>query len=305
MYIDYNAISPYVRFATRSLLPAPYQIGQRIIFDYELLYVDGGTFYLQYDGKDYVGKKNDIFLFCPGHPHTMRDINGISLNQPHVHFDVTYDQFSKKIYTSFKDYPAFTPEERTWIRKDIFKDSPIGPRIKMENLGAFKKCLYDLIALYDNPPQFATLLMKEKMIELLHMVFKSNLSQQDSSDDLDRVTGIKLAHMIRQYIDYNCKNQISLETLEKQFNYSKYYISKTFTLYTGTSVIHYYNDKRMVAAKRMLVEGQNVTEVVKALNFNSIYSFSRFFKSKEGCSPTDYVKKYIATEAASRYFIVK
>ena len=44
----------------------------------------------------------------------------------------------------------------------------------------------------------------------------------------------------------------------------------------------------MVYAKEMLQEGAGVTQVANELNFNSIYSFSRFFKNAAGCSPTAY-----------------
>ena len=37
--MNLNTISPYVRRAMRSQLRAPFKLGQRVIFDYEIIYL--------------------------------------------------------------------------------------------------------------------------------------------------------------------------------------------------------------------------------------------------------------------------
>ena len=121
------------------------------------------------------------------------------------------------------------------------------------------------------------------MLCMLQMVIRDNLSDyEQAAPESD------IAAMVKQFIDYNYKNIISLDTLEQQFHYSRYYLSRAFVDYTGRPIIKYYNEKRLVYAKEMLQEGAGVTQVANELNFNSIYSFSRFFKNAAGCSPTAY-----------------
>ena len=94
--------------------------------------------------------------------------------------------------------------------------------------------------------------------------------------------------MIKQFSDDNYKNIIALETLEQQFHYSRYHLSRAFVDFTGTSIIKYYHEQRFAYAKEMLREGAAVTHVANELNFNSIYSYIRFYKNAAGCSPTAY-----------------
>lgn len=48
--------------------------------------------------------------------------------------------------------------------------------------------------------------------------------------------------MVKNYIDFNYKNNLSLDTLSSQFNYNKYYILKKFKDQYGVSPIQYYNN---------------------------------------------------------------
>jgi hypothetical protein len=44
--IDRNTINPYIRVAMRSILPAGNQLKQRMIFDYELIYLEKGELFV-------------------------------------------------------------------------------------------------------------------------------------------------------------------------------------------------------------------------------------------------------------------
>ena len=46
-----NTLSPYVRCAMHSQLRAPFKLGQRIIFDYEIIYLAEGRFLFTMDGN--------------------------------------------------------------------------------------------------------------------------------------------------------------------------------------------------------------------------------------------------------------
>jgi len=284
--MNLNAIAPYVRLAIRSYLCAPFKIGQRIIFDYEIIYVASGKFQLILENNTYICTKGDVILIRPGQPHTIQSIDNISVSQPHIHFDMSYDQYSERVYISYKDRDAFNNEETLWIRKDVFSGMDIGPVLHISNLEAFKSLLYEIIAAYHSKAELYPLLCREKMISMLRMVIQDNtVSYESERSETD------IPAMIQQYIDYNFHNTITLETLEKQFHYSKFYISRLFTAHTGCTVIKYYSNKRLEYAKNMLKSGASVSEVTKELNFGSIYAFSRHFKNAEGCSPSQYRQK--------------
>ena len=281
--MNLNDLSPFVRYAARSYLHAPFKIGRRIIFDYEIIYVDSGLFCLTVEDKEYICKKGDVIFLRPGQPHCLQSIENCSIYQPHIHFDMNYDAFSESVYISYKDLPDFTEEEKTWIRRDLFADTSIGPLLKITDMDAFRNLLYEIISDFFCKAELYQIDLKQKMLRLLQMVIRDNTVTYEEADP-----DLEIPVIVKQFIDYNYKNIISLDTLEKQFHYSKYSLSRSFASYTGMPIIKYYNAKRLEYAKEMLREGAAVTRVANELNFSSIYSFSRFFKNAAGCSPTEY-----------------
>ena len=281
--MNLNDLSPFVRYAARSYLHAPIKIGRRIIFDYEIIYVDSGLFCLTVEDKEYICKKGDVIFLRPGQPHCLQSIENCSISQPHIHFDMNYDAFSESVYISYKDLPDFTEEEKTWIRRDLFADTSIGPLLKITDMDAFRNLLYEIISDFFCKAELYQIDLKQKMLRLLQMVIRDNTVTYEEADP-----DLEIPAIVKQFIDYNYKNIISLDTLEKQFHYSKYSLSRSFASYTGMPIIKYYNAKRLEYAKEMLREGAAVTRVANELNFSSIYSFSRFFKNAAGCSPTEY-----------------
>lgn len=281
--MNLNDLSPFVRYAARSYLRAPFTIGRRIIFDYEIIYVDSGLFSLTVEDREYICKKGDVIFLRPGQPHCLQSIDDCSVSQPHIHFDLNYDCFSESVYISYKDLPDFTEEEKTWIRKDLFSDTGIGPILKISDMDAFRNLLYEIISDFYCKAELYQIDLKRKMLLLLQMVLRDNTVAYEEQDP-----DLEIPAIVKQFIDYNYKNVISLDALEQQFHYSRYYLSRAFVSYTGMPIIKYYNTKRLEYAKEMLREGAAVTRVANELNFSSIYSFSRFFKNAAGYSPTEY-----------------
>lgn len=278
--MNLNAISPYVRRAMHSQMRAPFKIGQRIIFDYELIYIASGKFLLTVDKKDYICKKGDFIFLRPGHLHTLANIDGIDISQPHIHFDLSYDEYSDKVYISFKDIDRFSDEEKKMIRRD---ELDIGPIIRVEDEESFKKIFFEIIDIHSKKPPLYQLECKEKMIKLIGMIIADNTVSYEKEDPF-----VTLPAMIKHYIDYNFANVITLTSLEEQFHYSRFHISRTFLKHTGKTVMKYYNDKRIEQAKKLLVRGKSVTEITVELNYGSIYAFSRHFKNAVGCAPSEY-----------------
>ena len=61
-----------------------------------------------------------------------------------------------------------------------------------------------------------------------------------------------------------------------------------FKNYTGVSPLQYQLDLKVLRAKEMLLQtDRTVKEISYALGFQSIYYFSRVFKSKLGVAPTE------------------
>lgn len=291
--MNLNEFSPFIRVAMKSFLTAPFKINQRVLFDYELIFIESGKWKLTLENKEYICKENDVILIRPRQKHTIESIGNISVSQPHIHFDIIYDNFSEQIYVSFKDETQFSKTEMQMIRTDIFNPFNLSsPILKITNLIYFKNIFYHIISTFETKPLMFQLLYKQQLLELLTYIIKENFSEMVLTEKLPKQVTENIAYVIKEYIDHNYYAVITLDTLEKQFHYSKFSISKNFTKCFGISVIRYYNTLRLETAKNMLKNGSSVTEIVNDLNFSSIYMFSRLFKNNTDLSPTKYVKKH-------------
>ena len=60
-----SEIKPYIRRTMRSVLPPFTRIRQRIIFDYELLYIESGEVTLTYNGRTFLCRAGEVwFRMC-------------------------------------------------------------------------------------------------------------------------------------------------------------------------------------------------------------------------------------------------
>ena len=284
--MDINSISPYIRVAMHSRLKAPFKINQRIIFDYELIFIEEGKWCLTINSQTYFCNTSDVILIRPGQPHSIESCQDISVSQPHIHFDLCYDSFSKKIYVSFKDSSDFTDYEKQLIREDIFREQGYNmPFLKFNSIDHFKILFFDVIESFNSKKALYQLEYKAKMTLLLEYIFKENFPNVLHVDSKI----INPINTIKEFVDNNYYNKITLKILSLQFHYSKYYIDREFKKYFGLPIITYYNDLRINAAKKLLNSGLCVSEVSNQLNFSSIYTFSRLFKIKAGVAPSLFI----------------
>lgn len=65
-------------------------------------------------------------------------------------------------------------------------------------------------------------------------------------------------------------------------------LKKTFNLYAGCGVMHYFNNLKVMKAKELLKEGFSVAEVSEKLSFSSPNYFSLVFKKYSGKLPTHF-----------------
>ena len=96
---------------------------------------------------------------------------------------------------------------------------------------------------------------------------------------------------IRQYIREHLQDDISVETLAKEFHYSRTRLSVLFKEATGQTINEYITKERISKAKHLLVEGKlSMTQISRAIGYSSPQYFSRRFSQMVGCAPSDYLE---------------
>lgn len=278
MSVDINKINPYIRRAMPSVISAGTEIAQRVIFDYELIFIEKGGFTLGFAETDYKCTSGDFIFLRPGIPHSLKNIN-CDLFQPHIHFDLVYTENSTKIPISFKDFPQFTAEERCFMQKDLFYNYPKTPFVYFKEKERLLDLFYGITN--DRYPN-NSLIKKARLTEIIDMLINDNFPESFSSDANRQYT---VSQQLKDFIDAGQGVTLSLDQLEKQFSYSKYYMERKFKEAYGISLIAYRNSKKMELAKKLL-KTQSVSATAEQLGFSSIYSFSRAFKKYFGICPT-------------------
>ena len=122
--------------------------------------------------------------------------------------------------------------------------------------------------------------------EMLNVIFAELESRQlYSGDDLKKVLN---------YIDRNIKRGVTLDMAAAYVGMSASYFSKFFKKYMGVNFITYVTDRKIEAAKDMLINTDRpVVNIAYDLSYSETNYFSKTFKKKVGVTPTEYREKHL------------
>ena len=94
------------------------------------------------------------------------------------------------------------------------------------------------------------------------------------------------------YLSNNFRDEISLESVAKEFGFNPSYLSRRFHETFGISFVKYLNMLRLREAVILLQSGKmSVTECAYESGFGSMRSFYRAFHDEFGCTPKEYFDK--------------
>ena len=281
---DIHTVNPYIRVAMRSVLKKGTVIKTRVIFDYELIYIEQGGMRFCYDGIDHSCQPGQFLLIRPGIPHCL-DCTRQALSQPHIHFDLIYSSNSQKIPVSFKDRREMTPVEQALIQGDLLSGAPETPFLSFSDPERALSCFTRVIDCFTSGQG---LLAKSALTELIAYIIRDNFPEaiQATAPSYD------LARQLKDYIDSASGIRVSLDALEKQYSYNRFYLERIFKKKYGTGLIAYAGRTRMERAQKQL-SVKTVSELSEELGYSSIYAFSRAFKHHFGVSPTEYKTRYL------------
>lgn len=272
--MNLSLINPYIRLATESRLPSRYNISRRVIYDYELIYLEEGSFTFVYNDKPYHCNTGDFIFIRPGISHSLM-LNHGEISQPHIHFDITHRPQSETIPISFKDLDNMSDEEKDWIHKDYFSSFGLSPFINIKKKSVFLETFYSLIS---NDSDDLT--KKSLIIKLIANIINDNFPELLQNDKR-----INVATQIKDYVDAGNGMGMMLDDFAKTFFYDKFYLERKFKESFGVNLIEYRNKKRMELAKNLL-KTHSVSNVSDLIGYQSIYAFSRAYKSYFGYAPS-------------------
>ena len=280
-------LSPYIRLAWNHVTNAPWEMTERVIFDFELLYVKSGEIEVTIEDERYIGQPGDILYFRPGRRHTIRKISSSLFSQPHIHFDFFQDNDSDDVKISFLPLNQIPPDEHKLFRKDITDDFYPGfpSYIRLQNPKIIEQMILDIIEEYDSKLIYHQTILKGMFIQLWVQL----LREVSLNENRIPPSNLEKFHQIKRYIDAHINQELYLDEISNTFYLNKYYLSHMFRRIFGVSPIGYHRMQRVGYAKKLMQFSKlSVTEVAAQLGYTNVHSFSRAFKAQEGVSPTFY-----------------
>lgn len=120
----------------------------------------------------------------------------------------------------------------------------------------------------------------ESLLAQIHLMSQA-IHQTNISGD----TGSKIADIIHFLNEHVCED-ISLDELASRFYLSKYYITRAFKKATGTTILTYLTNKRIMMAKQYILNGDTANEAAIKAGFSDYSVFFRAYKKTLGHSPS-------------------
>ncbi len=102
----------------------------------------------------------------------------------------------------------------------------------------------------------------------------------------------KLLSKVKDYVDRNYSENITLTSISKDFGISSGYLSVLFNDHIGQNFIDYLTNLRIQSAKNLLKSTDlKIYEIADRVGYRDAYYFSTAFKKIVGINPTDYRDK--------------
>lgn len=255
----------------------------------EIHFHDEFEVFIMINGADYCLIDNEVIQIAP------YDIILFYSNQIHKIVDNNPEQYERYILTVKPEF-LFTHQANHEITNAFYtikllNKNIIHPTIQQRNH------LLSLISSYLNM-EHSSFYGKETLLQVRFleiMIYLSGLIHDSSSTNAtvenERINYI-LTYINDHFSDPNC----NLDTIAKGCNICKNYLCFLFKKYTSLTVLKYLLTKRIVYAKKLLLEGFNVTETAEKSGFINDSNFIRVFKQYVGVTPKQYQRSNIPQE---------
>lgn len=104
----------------------------------------------------------------------------------------------------------------------------------------------------------------------------------------------KIVNQILDVIEKNLDNELTLDKIANELNYSKFYLNRLFSENIGCTIHKYIQKRRLTEAARELVEsGEPIIEIAFRAGYNSPQAFTQAFQLLYQYPPGVYRQKGI------------
>ncbi len=209
------------------------------------------------------------------------------INQFEAH-KITYDQskdFCRYVFQVSPEFIHKSSSEETNLGKCFYPHKPgFDHRVHLSNAQAER--MKNNLALLSQSEDFGDDLIKNAVMSSILVDINRAFMGREEEDHISQPhSAVKLAI---DYINKNFAEPIKLDSVAKASFLSVNQICRLFSEYCGTTIGKYITSKRITEAKKLLSNGNGVTETAMMCGFSDYSSFIRVFKKNVGVTPGKY-----------------
>ncbi len=257
-------ICPVIRYGVHRKTGTGWKIDSRTIPDHELVLIEKGNGFVEFEGNKHRADPGTLFYFFPGLPHSLRTDDADPFSFLAVHFSYAFPEMRNENW-------AFGPMAPKLPLKPVQKIH--NPRVLSENMAR----LID----YQN----GFLPGRDLMVRALFQICIYHILR-NSTNHLNYSAKAKI-DMIADRINENIEQPFTAGGLASYAKVTPDYLSRLFKQYTGHTLMDYIHFCKIERAKAYLLEGNlKIREIAQRLGFSDEFHFSKVFKKVEGTCPS-------------------
>lgn len=179
---------------------------------------------------------------------------------------------------NFEKSFSFLPVSKTMIHLDT-RDTTL-----------IKNLAKSIIASSHSEDAFGSQLYEKSMLSIFLIVFLRSCMHSDPMAPSRNRKTLVMDDIFR-YIREHLTEDLSLETLEKQFFVSRYHLCREFKKMTGQTIHSYIIKSRLDLCKKYIETGMSIKEVHTLCGFHGYNHLFHAFRKEYGMTPKEYYEK--------------
>ena len=244
----------------------------------ELIFIYSGKGVHIIDGKEYNVKKGDMLFVNFGKTHAFR-----MSDMEFVNILLRPEFMSERLLNSENIFDVFALPQFASISGEFSTADVV--EFSGSELVTVTEIVDTMLREYNEKrPAYQTVLSGGLEIIFTMMIGKL---KQNNINNTNNITS-----QIMDYVEKHLFEKITLSDIASSCFYNPVYFSRKFKMYFGKNLSNYLRERRLHEAARMLLEtDRQITDIYTACCFSDKSQFYRLFKSRYGCTPTEYRNK--------------